>query len=99
MTKPMKDFIELSQEEDTESENLEFVDSSLENQLAEETEASAEVSGLRDEAATLADSELEDEANMPMEGQEFNLEEVLPFSDSDGEAGYEKGESMDQDEA
>ena len=82
MTKPDKKLKDLSEQE--------FVDSSIEDQLAEEAQASADLSGLRDEAATLADSELEDEANMPMEGQEFNLEEVLPFSDSDGDAGYEK---------
>ncbi len=59
---------------------------------AEERDTSAEPSGLENEAATLADSELEDEANLPMEGQEFRLEEALPFADSDGEAGYGKDE-------
>jgi hypothetical protein len=59
---------------------------------AEERDTSAEPSGLEDEAATLADSELEDEANLPMEGQEFRLEEALPFADSDGDAGYDKEE-------
>ena len=88
MTKPDKKLKDLSEQE--------FVDSSIEDQLAEEAQASADLSGLRDEAATLADSELEDEANMPMEGQEFNLEEVLPFSDSDGNAGYEK-EDQEED--
>jgi hypothetical protein len=59
-------------------ESKEFAESSLENQLA-------------DEAATLADSELEDEANLPIEGQEFHLEEVLAFSHSKGgDAGYDQ---------
>ena len=88
MTKPDKKLKDLSEQE--------FVDSSIEDQLAEEAQASADLSGLRDEAATLADSELEDEANMPMEGQEFNLDEVLPFSNSDGDAGYEK-EDQEED--
>ncbi len=75
-------------------ESKEFAEASLENQLADEAEAAAELSGLRDEAATLANTELEDEANLPMEGQAFRLEEVLPFSHSKrGDAGY------DQDEA
>jgi hypothetical protein len=69
-----------------------LIDSSFENQLANEADA-AELSGLRDESATLADSELEDEANLPMEGQEFHLDEVLPFSRSEhGDAGYDEDE-------
>jgi hypothetical protein len=68
-----------------------LIDSSFENQLADEADAAAELSGLRDESATLADSELEDEANLPMEGQEFHLDEVLPFSRSElGDAGYDE---------
>ncbi len=71
----------------------ELIDLSFENQLADEADAAAELSGLRDESATLADSELEDEANLPMEGQAFHLEEVLPFSRSErGDAGYDEDE-------
>jgi hypothetical protein len=70
-----------------------FIDSSFEDQLADEADAAAELSGLRDESATLADSELEDEANLPMEGQEFQLDQVLPFSRSKrGDAGYDEDE-------
>jgi SpoVK/Ycf46/Vps4 family AAA+-type ATPase len=57
---------------------------------AEEGDAGAERAGLTHEAATLADSELEDEANLEMEGREINLENVLPHADSDGDAGYGK---------
>ncbi len=72
-------------------ENL--IDSSYENQLADEADAAAELSGLRDESATLSSSELEDEANLPMEGQEFHLDEVLPFSHSErGDVGYDEDE-------
>lgn len=69
-----------------------FVDDSDEAELAEDAEAYAELSGLEGEAATLADSELEDEANLPMEGQDVRLEDALPFSDSDGDAGYGRDE-------
>jgi hypothetical protein len=52
-----------------------------------------------DTASTLADSELEDEANMPMEGQDFRLESALRSSRSErGDAGYEKNEFDDQEE-
>ncbi len=68
-----------------------LIDSSFEAQLADEADAAAELSGLRDESATLADSELEDEANLPMEGQKFRLGDVLPFSHSGrGDAGYDE---------
>jgi hypothetical protein len=74
-------------------DDQELIDSSDENQLADEVDAAAELSGLRDESATLADSELEDEANLPMEGQAFHLEDVLPFSRSmRGDAGYDQDE-------
>ena len=69
-----------------------FVDASDENELAEDGDPVAELSGLMGEAATLADSELEDEANLPMEGQSLLLEDALPFADSDGDAGYGRDE-------
>ncbi len=59
---------------------------------AEDGDASADRAGLTDEAATLADSELEDEANLEMEGREIDLDNVLPHADSDGDAGYGKDE-------
>jgi SpoVK/Ycf46/Vps4 family AAA+-type ATPase len=60
---------------------------------AEDGDASAERAGLTDEAATLADSELEDEANLEMEGREVSLDNVLPTADDgDGSAGYGKEE-------
>ncbi len=66
---------------------------SLEDMAGQEDgDASAERAGLTDEAATLADSELEDEANLEMEGREINLDDVLPHSDSDGDAGYGRDE-------
>ena len=59
---------------------------------AEDGDASAERAGLTDEAATLADSELEDEANLEMEGREINLDNVLSTAESDGNAGYGRDE-------
>jgi hypothetical protein len=74
-------------------------DQFVEDQAIDELDTAAELSGLQDEAATLADSELEDEANMPMEGQDFRLESALRSSRSErGDAGYEKNEFDDQEE-
>ena len=60
--------------------------------MAQAEDASADRAGLTNEAATLADSELEDEANLEMEGREIDLDNVLPHADSDGDAGYGRDE-------
>ncbi len=62
-------------------------------QNSDAVSAYEESSGLENEAATLADGELEDEQNRPMEGGDFRLDRALGHSESDGDAGYD-----DQDE-
>jgi hypothetical protein len=59
---------------------------------SEAVNAYEESSGLENEASTLADGELEDEQNRPMEGEDFRLDRALGHSESDGDAGYNQHE-------
>jgi hypothetical protein len=56
-----------------------------------------ESSGLEDEAATLADGELEDEQNRPMDGENFRLDRALGHAESDGDAGYDDDTDYDNE--
>ena len=89
LSDPMNDTLMTDEERSFADE--EFVQGSEAEEYASEEDA--ELSGLQNEAATLADSELEDEENLPREGETVSLERAMQHSRSErGDAGYDSAD-------